>query len=74
MNLTHTLTLGRCQLGRANIRGAGMRYGSTGRCSCGDWKIQVNIAPSKGGHPRVKQLFAAHVDMLTETDTQGQPS
>ena len=61
----HVLHLGRTQLGQtplAHINGAaGMKYGTTGRCSCSSWTHRVNVAPSSGGRRAVEQAHAQHV-------------
>lgn len=61
----HRLTTGRTALGRqayGNLRGAaGIRYGTTARCSCGEWSWRRNVAPSAGGTREAAREFARHV-------------
>lgn len=57
----HRLSISRTHLGRGAIKGSEMHYGTVGRCSCGDWRHQVNRAPSKGGRSHVTNLHATHL-------------
>lgn len=62
----HELRIGRKRLGAmpiAHINGAaGVRYGTTGSCSCGGWSWSTNeCPPSRGGRAAVREAHAAHI-------------
>ena len=60
----HVLAVGRKRLGAAplaHINGAaGVRYGTTGRCSCG-WTWYTNdVPPSRGGRRKAEAAHQVH--------------
>lgn len=64
--MKHILTTSRFQLGRGALAGSGMTYGTSARCSCGDWKDRVNCAPSQGGSKTMKAHFEVdHLPTVT---------
>lgn len=61
----HVLSISRYQRGSAPIRGAGMQYGTRGRCSCGEWQYRENTAPSRGGEAAVIAAHRTHLETLS---------
>lgn len=55
----HRLSLGRRKSGRTMANG--QCYATLGRCTCGQWWVRSNEAPSRGGNTAVRRAFREHL-------------
>jgi hypothetical protein len=63
MSTTHKYQQGRVSLGSTPI-GNRPVYGTTARCSCGDWTYRTNESPTGKGARYCREAHAAHVDKV----------
>lgn len=59
----HFLRVGRVQIGRSPIGRGSPLYGTSGSCSCGEWRHKVNTAPSKGGRRDIEREHRRHLEL-----------
>ena len=58
----HRLWISRYVAGMTPIRPTRPLYGTSGGCSCRQWRSRFNGAPSKGGRAAMREQHKKHVE------------